>query len=90
MLILTLNAAFAALFAAGARLALTRAVPFLRAGWIAIAAGVRQPDYRAHVESRRLISEGGAFVIGGIAWGAIGIGALILALTFALRALGLS
>jgi hypothetical protein len=51
---------------------------------------VRQPDYRAHVENRRLISEGGAFVIGGIVWGAIGSGAIILALTFALRALGLS
>lgn len=42
------------------------ALPLIRVGWDAIDAGVQHPDYRTDVERRRLISEGGTFLLGGI------------------------
>ncbi len=42
------------------------ALPLVRVGWDAIDAGVQRPGYRQDMERRRLISEGGAFLLAGI------------------------
>lgn len=89
MLLITLNAVFAFLFAMGARLAFRRAWPFVRAGYGVIRAEVKKPDFRTNVYSRRLISEASNFLVGGLLWMVIGGGAALCALVFALRALDL-
>ncbi|MBN2470049.1 MAG: hypothetical protein JXN59_04920 [Anaerolineae bacterium] len=45
---------------------LRQAMPLIRVGWDAIDAGVQHPDYRTDSGRRRLISEGGVFLLGGI------------------------
>jgi len=68
MLLLALNAIFAGLFLKFARDTFKRALPFLRIGWATISAETQKPDYRHNIESRRVISEGGRFLLGGIVW----------------------
>jgi hypothetical protein len=68
MLLITLNSVFALVFLSFAREAARRGLPLIRAGWLAIRTQAAQPDHRQHSERRRLISEGGQFVIGGLLW----------------------
>ncbi|MEQ8673176.1 MAG: hypothetical protein RLP44_20205 [Aggregatilineales bacterium] len=68
MLILALNAVFAGIFLVFSRTAFLRARLFLMLGWNTVRAEVIKPDYRQNVESRRLISEGGRFFLGGLFW----------------------
>lgn len=42
------------------------ALPLIRIGWDAIDAGVQRPDYRKDSRRRRLISEGGMFLMAGL------------------------
>ncbi|MBZ0291833.1 MAG: hypothetical protein K8L99_04625 [Anaerolineae bacterium] len=49
-------------------MAFQRAWPLLQTGWLAIQAEVKKPDYRENVDSRRAISSGGRFLIGGVIW----------------------
>lgn len=63
------------------------ALPLLRVGWDAIDAGVQQPDYRTNLERRRLISEGGMFLLGGILRLCIGVFGLGMGLFMVLFAL---
>lgn len=68
---------FGLVFCALAWRVLRLAFPLIRIGWDAIDAGVQHPDYRTDAERRRLISEGGAFLLGGImrlAFGVFGAG----------------
>ena len=85
MLILALNAVFAAIFLAFTRPAFLRARTFLQTGLTIIQVEVRKPDYRHNVESRRLISEGGRFLIGGLFWLIATLVALGLGIFFSLE-----
>lgn len=87
MLLITLNAAFSVGFLAFAFNALRRGVPFLRDGWLAVQTQARRPDFRQNVERRRLISDGGYFLIGGLLWLGASAGALALGLWFGWTAL---
>lgn len=86
MLLLALNAVFAGLFFTFARSAYRRAIPFLGAGWSAIRG---EPDYHVNVESRRVISDGGRFLIGGMLWLASALFTIGFGFYFALEALRL-
>ncbi len=68
MLLTTIHSIFAFIFLSFAVTALRRAYPLWLTGWYAIQAAVQHPDYRHDVESRRAISSGGRFLIGGIFW----------------------
>lgn len=87
MLLFTVNTVFAAIFLLAARGALRRALPFLRAGWSAIRTETQKPDYRVNITSRRVISEGGRFLLGGLVWLGIALGSAAYGLLFAWRAL---
>ncbi len=73
MLLTTVNSIFAFIFLSFAYSALRRASPLLMTGWYAIQGAVQRPDYRHDVESRRAISNGGRFLIGGLFWGISGL-----------------
>jgi hypothetical protein len=67
--LLSLHALLAGVFALYARSALMRGALFFRYGLLTIRIEVdRQSNYRVDVRARRQISEGGAFVIGGLLW----------------------
>lgn len=68
MLLLALNGIFAVIFFAFARRAVGRAWPFLKLGWSVVDREVKKSDYRQNVESRRIISQAGMFLIGGVLW----------------------
>lgn len=89
MLLISVNAVFALIFGFGARYALMRALPFLRIGWNGIRAETQKPNYRANIESRRTISQASNFLIGGIVWLIIGIGAIGFVIFFVMMALAL-
>ena len=74
MVLPLVNLLFGAIFLWLARQAMQRALPFLRAGWLAVAANVQSGDYRTDVERRRMISQGGSFLLGGLAWLALTLG----------------
>jgi hypothetical protein len=78
MLLVTLNGAFATGFLFFAMRALQRGWPFLRAGWTAIRVQVAHPDFRQNIERRRIISEGGIFLLGGVLWLAASVIALLV------------
>lgn len=77
MILLTLNAVFAAAFVIAGRNAARRGWPFVRHGWTLVQAHAGAPDARRNVERRRVIGEGGRFLIGGLLW--LGAGAVELA-----------
>ncbi|MDX1995608.1 MAG: hypothetical protein SF029_24705 [bacterium] len=87
MLIFSLNAVFATLFLMAARWAWVRAWPFLRLGWTGIQAETRKPDFRRNIVSRRNISESGRFLLGGLLWAAITLGAVAFGVWFVVQAL---
>lgn len=87
MLLISVNAVFAFIFGLGARFALIRAIPFLRVGWEGIRAETRKPDYRTNVESRRAINQASNFLLGGVVWLVIAIGAAGFVLFFIASAL---
>jgi hypothetical protein len=82
-----LNLVFAAICFVSAWRALRRGLPFIRLGWQAIDAAVQRPDYRSNVESRRTISEGGNFLIGGLLWLLIGLLGAGIGVFFAAQAI---
>ncbi len=82
MLLLTLNAIFAMAAAGIAVQSFRRGIPFVRNGWTVIQTQTQHPDYRVNVERRRAISEGGRFLIGGITWLVISIGAVLATVYF--------
>lgn len=68
MLLLALNGIFAMIFFAFARRAFGRAWPFLKLGWWVIDEEVKKSDYRRNIESRKVISQAGVFLVGGLLW----------------------
>ena len=89
MSLAAVNLIFAAIFVWLARAALRRARPFLRTGWQVFDSQVQHPDYRQNVERRRAISEGGSFLLGGIALALAGIGGLVLAAVLTVQAIAM-
>lgn len=87
MVMLTLNAVFAAGFASAGVNALRRGWPFLQHGWMLLRTHAGAADARIHVERRRGISEGGRFVVGGLLWLAASAGAFAFAFHFGWQAL---
>lgn len=86
MLLVTLNAVFAAAAFFLAQRAIMRGWPFLRTGWMAVRSQSSQPDFRENVVRRLAISEGGRFLVGGCGWLLIGCIAFAVALYFGLLA----
>lgn len=76
----TLNAIVGAVLLSFAPKAFQRGWPYMRHGWLAIQVAMSWPEARTHVESRRAISEGTWFIIGGLLWLGAGIGAVIAGL----------
>jgi hypothetical protein len=85
-----LLAAVNALFAMGAFTialqAFRKGLPFVRNGWIILQTQTQYPDYRTNVERRRAVQEGGRFLIGGILWLVMSLGALLAAGYFGAQA----
>ncbi|MBN2471427.1 MAG: hypothetical protein JXN59_11940 [Anaerolineae bacterium] len=81
------NLIFGAFFLFVSWRALRLAFPLIRVGWQAIDAAVQRPGYREHPKSRRIISEGGQFLIGGIIRLLLGIFGAGLGLYLVLRAI---
>ena len=86
MLLVTLNAIFAAASFFLAQRGLQRGWPFIKTGWMAVQANANQPDVRQNVFRRLAVTEGGRFLIGGIAWLVMGILALIAGIYFTVLA----
>jgi hypothetical protein len=89
MIAVTLNAIFGAGLFFFALNAVQRGWPYLRDGWMAVQTQASQPGFRQNVERRRLIAEGGRFLIGGIGWLGAGIGAFVASAYFSWQALRL-
>ena len=87
MLLLTINLIFAAICFLFARQALRKAVEYLRFGWLAVGSQANKPDAHTDVFHRRLVSEGGLFLLSGAMWLAGGIVAGVFAVRFALQAI---
>lgn len=86
MLLIAVNLIFAVVTLLFARTAFIRAFPFIRTGWTAIRAATQHPDFRRDVNLRRVISDGGGFLIGGVIWLVIGVGAVGLGVFFGVQA----
>lgn len=86
MLLVTLNAIFATASFFLAQRGLQRGWPFIKTGWMAVQANASQPDVRENVFRRLAVTEGGRFLIGGIAWLVMGILALIAGVYFTVLA----
>ena len=82
MLLVTLNAIFAAASFFLAQRGLQRGWPFIKTGWLAVQAQAEHPDMRENVFRRLAVTEGGRFLIGGIGWMVVGILALIAGIYF--------
>lgn len=67
--------------------ALRRGVDFVRVGWLAIDTAVQHPGYRSDFFARGVISEGGRFLVAGIAWVLLAVGAGGAGAAFAAAAL---
>lgn len=85
MVMLTLNAVFAAGFATAGVNALRRGWPFLQYGWSLLRLHADAADADENVERRRAISEGGRFVVGGLLWLAASVGAFGFAAYFGIQ-----
>jgi hypothetical protein len=68
MIQVALNTIFGAALLMFAVRAAGRGWPFLRDGWNAIQAQTAHPDFRQNVQRRRIISQGGVFLLGGLLW----------------------
>jgi hypothetical protein len=86
MLLAIVNAIFATLFWRFALSSLRRGRAFVRTGWLAIDASVAQPGFRQDINRRRTIDEGGRFLLGGLTWLVLGLGAVVIGALFAIEA----
>jgi hypothetical protein len=86
MLLAALNALFAMGALTIALQAFRKGLPFVRYGWTVLQTQTQHPDYRTNVERRRAISEGGRFLVGGILWLMMSLGAVLAAVYFGLQA----
>lgn len=86
MLAITLNAAFGAGCLFFALRAFRLGWPFLRDGWLAIRAQANQGAAPLNIEQRRLVSEGGRFLIGGVLWLGAGIIGALAGIYFTVQA----
>jgi hypothetical protein len=86
MLLGTVNAVFALASFFLARRSLERGWPFIQTGWSAIQSQAQYPDVRENVFRRLTVSEGGRFLMGGIAWLTMGILALLAGIYFMVTA----
>ncbi len=89
MLIIALDAIFAAIFLHFTRITFLRAHTFLRSGWQILQTATAQPDYRHNIEARRDISTAGRFLIGGIFWGVACVACVYFCIFFSLQLLRL-
>lgn len=86
MLLAAINAIFAMGALTIAMQAFRKGLPFLRNGWTVLQTQTQHPDYRTNVERRRAINEGGRFLIGGILWLVMSLGAALAAAYFGIQA----
>lgn len=86
MLLVTLNAIFGAAAFFLAQRSLQRGWPFVRIGWMAVQTQASHPDFRQNVFRRFAVSEGGRFLMGGLAWLLLGILSLIAGIYFTVLA----
>ncbi len=86
MLAITLNAAFGAGCLFFAMRAFRLGWPFLRDGWLAVRTQAAQSDTPLNVEQRRLVSEGGRFLIGGVLWLGAGVIGTLAGVYFTVQA----
>lgn len=86
MLLVTVNGIFGAGFLFFAMRALQRGWPFVRLGWLTMQEQTSHPDFRQNVERRRMISEGGRFLLGGLLWLSAGLVGVAVGLYFTLQA----
>lgn len=87
MLIVVLNAVFAAIFFSYARASIPRGIAFIRVGWLALEVFAPKPDVRQNIAWQFAVSEGGKFFLGGVFSLVTGIVAAVGAVIFAIMAL---
>lgn len=83
MLLASLNALLAFIFASFAWRNLPRGLAFLRSGWTLVRTYGAAPDVRVNIEKRQMVDEGGRLLIAGFLWLGAVLASALLTLYFA-------